>query len=180
MRAIATVLIVVTLMSGCSQRAGGIGIGVGLGIVVCGGVLASNPSGDARSDMGAAMGGGAIAGIGGVVALASLIGMAVGPPSPSSPPQARAATVDPKDEADRTRRRQVAIDLTATAKTAALTDDCATVENLGRKVLAVDREIHRTVFLIDAAIARCLGGGAASEDRTPPATVPTPDAATPP
>jgi len=79
MRWLMAVVIVLAMLAGCTKRAGGIGIGVGLGVAATGGVIASNPSGNARSEMGNAYLGGTIAILGGVGVLASLIGLAIGP-----------------------------------------------------------------------------------------------------
>jgi len=79
MRWLMAVVIVLAMLAGCTKRAGGVGIGVGLGVAATGGVIASNPSGNARSEMGNAYLGGTIAILGGVVVLASLIGLAIGP-----------------------------------------------------------------------------------------------------
>jgi hypothetical protein len=170
MRPIVLVLTLLAIPSGCSQRAGGIGIGVGLGIAVGGGVLASNPSGDARTDQGSGMVGGGIAAIGAIVVLGSLIGMTVGPPAPEKQPVAGPPR-DLKAEQEQSRRRQVAVDLTSTASAAAQADDCATVEKIGAKVLAVDRAIHKNVFSVDVAIKRCLDG-ATAPDAPPPQITP--------
>jgi hypothetical protein len=48
--------------------------------------------------------------------------------------------------------------LTQQAEAAARTADCASVHTLEPQVLALDRDMHDTVFVRDASIAHCLTG----------------------
>ena len=103
MRLMVGALAVVAMLSGCSKRNAGIGIGAGLVIAAAGGVVASNPGGNQREAMGDAYMGAGIAVFGGAVLLTSVIGLIAGLPSGSSGPKADPQVPRPLLDADETK-----------------------------------------------------------------------------
>ena len=63
---------------------------------------------------------------------------------------------------DAAQRHDQAWQLTQQAEAAARATDCDTARLLEPNVLALDRDLHDTVFMRDAAIARCLSATAAA------------------
>jgi len=67
----------------------------------------------------------------------------------------------PSRDADRTEARAQAWELTKAASSAARSGDCVIVIKLGADVRSIDADFHDSVFVRDAAIARCLAANAA-------------------
>jgi len=91
----------------------------------------------------------------GVVGLGLLAVGAIGMMVFGEPAQESAATRDPEVNLDRQNRAD-ALQLTKLAAVAAREGNCAVVVNYHHNVLALDPEIHATVFVKDVGISWCL------------------------
>jgi hypothetical protein len=150
-RSIGIVLVIGLVSSGCVSRTPAkVGIGFGVGILTIGALLAAGAAGnggetDPKHFAPPILVLGALVTVIGLVALASTV---------TTTPRTHAPAVLMVDPAAAARAR--AWELTKQAAAAARADDCATVATHDVTVKQLDADFHATVFLRDAAIARCL------------------------
>lgn len=153
-RSIAASLLLVTCLAGCQTRRGGkIGVGLGLGISLLGMVLVSSDSGDEGPppEVVRAM---ALPGL--LIAIPSLLIALTGTEEAEPPPPPPVVHEPSAHELAQAR----AWALTKQAAAAARSGDCVTARGLDVPVRQLDDDFHATVFVRDAAIARCLAAPA--------------------
>lgn len=150
-RSVAVVL-VCTLGLGCGPTMTRVGIASGIGITAIGVALATGQFKGGETDPKD------VAwlplSVGLVILIPSVIMLLSEKPEPAAKP-AQAPAPDPAaPQRDQTRAH--AWELTKQAAAAARASDCPTAVRLDAEVKALDVDFHETVFLRDAAIARCL------------------------
>jgi hypothetical protein len=149
------VVLVAALGTGCStvHTGGKIGTGVGLGLIAISIAMSQGvggPGGETDPEDVAFIP--LTAGI--TILLPSLVLMLATSEEPDQPHQRDAPSAPTRSgEAD---KREQAWQMTKLAAKAARDGDCASALETGKLVANLDADFHATVFVHDAAIARCL------------------------
>lgn len=186
MKRIATVLVLVAMLSGCATYGGSKRVAKAGGNLMVASVaiaaatflvLASSTGADPHDVNRAAVGGiigcGVMMGSGIVLGVGGLIGMAghdeAAEASKAPPPQPPERGLDDAlTDVPRPEDRERADALIGEAVAAARAGNCGAVYWRGREVLKLDRESYGSVFARDVDIKRCLDAAAAPAQRPAP------------